>query len=346
MKGTLMERLQSLRTRAWVGALVVLGMCAPALHAAPLKDMTVVELTADSPGGGIARDVNNGGDVVGHTFTPGSGGLFSVVSHAFLWRNGVRQDIGSAVGKNSVAWAINEPGTIVGQVDGLAYMWKDGQATSLNVAGSAVALNNHGDIVGTLWTGGAIGSGQDHPFLVRDGLLYELPTLNNGGGAGVNDINDAGIAVGFSLLPFSSNEHAVLWQDRVISDLGTLGGLESFGNRINNRGDIVGTAQDASGARFMARWSASGGPPQKLLPNFTPMGINERGDVVGNDTSTGAPLLYQDGQVTNLLELPAMKAGGWQSFAPMGINDRGWIVGSAWKPGVSFFGTALLLMPH
>ena len=38
-------------------------------YAAPTKSWTVVDLTPDSAAGGLARDVNNRGDVVGHTFT-------------------------------------------------------------------------------------------------------------------------------------------------------------------------------------------------------------------------------------------------------------------------------------
>ena len=331
--------------RHWVRMLVTLGLSAGVAHAQATKDWTVVDLTPDSPGGGFARSVNNRGDVVGHTLTP-AGGFFNNVAHAFLWRNGVREDIGSAAGRNSVAMKINENGTIVGQVDGFAYLWKDGVATSLNVAGTASAVNNRGDIVGTYWSGGAIGSGQERPFLIRGGVLNDLPTLGVAAGIAVNDVNDAGVATGFAIVPSTSYSHAVVWQDLAIRDLGTLeGGTQSFAYRLDNRGDVAGVAQDASGARFMVRWSVNGGAPEKLLPNFIPAAINQRGDIAGNDTLTGAPLLYRNGEVTNLLSLPAMQAGGWKAFTPLGMNDRGWIVGNAWKPGAPFWGTALLLMP-
>jgi uncharacterized membrane protein len=242
---------------------------------------------------------------------------------------------------------INERGTIVGQVDGLAYMWKDGVPASLNVAGTANAVNNGDDIVGTYWTGGAIGSGQERPFLIRDGILNDLPTLGVATGIAVNDINDAGVATGFAIVPGTSYSHAVVWQDLAIRDLGTLaGGTQSFAYRLDNRGDVAGVAQAANGARFLTRWSVNGGAPEQLLPNVIPAAINQRGDIAGNDTVTGAPLLYRNGDVTNLLSLPAMQAGGWKAFTPLGMNDRGWIVGNAWKPGAPFWGTALLLMPR
>lgn len=330
----------------WLRALLALGVAASAIPALAANDWGVVNLTPDATGGGFARSVNNRGDIVGHTLTP-AGGIFNNVAHAFLWRNGVRHDIGSAVGKSSVAMKINEHGTIVGQVDGQAYVWQDGVAAGLHVAGSANAVNNRGDIVGTYWSGGVIGLGQERPYLFRNGVLYDLPTLGTGTGISLSDINDAGIATGFALVPGTSYSHAVAWQDRAIRDLGTLpGGTQSFGYRIDDRGEIIGVAQAANGARFMTRWSAGGGAPQPLLEHFMPTAVNARGDIAGNDTLSGAPLLYRNGNLTNLLSLPAMRAAGWTTFTPMGMNERGWIVGNAWKPGAPFWGTALLLVPH
>ena len=333
------------RASIWRAALAAVLAASAFAAAAPSKQWSVVELTPDSPGGGSASDVNNRGDVVGQTLRQTGPLPFGFTPTAFVWRSGVREDLGSGVGRSSVASAINESGTIVGTVDGKAYAWKDGQATSLQLAGSAVDVNNRGEIVGTYWTGGAIGSGQERPYVMRDGVLFELPGLGPSGN-GVSAISDAGIAVGFSTVPGTSNEHAAFWRDLVLSDLGTLGGLESFADRINDRGDIVGRAQDASGARFLTLWHANGGAPEKLQAWFVPMGINNRGAIVGSDQNTGMPFLYEDGTVTNLLELPAMKADGWTAFTPRAINDRGWIVGNAWKPGIAFFGTAVLLIPN
>jgi len=79
----------------WRITLVSLTLAAAAAQAAPNRSWTVIELTPDSAYGGTARGVDSHGDVVGQTYTY-EGGQY--VSHAYLWRNGVRTDIGSAVG--------------------------------------------------------------------------------------------------------------------------------------------------------------------------------------------------------------------------------------------------------
>lgn len=323
-------------------AALVLGFVSTLALAAPARHWSVVELTADSPGGGTARAVNNRGDVVGQTFT-GSG--FHVVSHAYVWRNGVREDIAAGLGESSIAWAINGKGTIAGSVDGTAYMWKDGRPIPLQAAGDALGINDRDEVVGHFWTGGVVGSGRELPFLFRDGTVYPLPTLGGRVSSEALAINDRGMAIGFSLIANTSDTHGVLWEDGAVRDLATLGGRNSFAERINEAGEIVGRAQDADGNFDLVRWRAGGGPPEVLFPRSQPGGINNRGAIVGNHQDTGMPFLYEDGQTTSLLDLPAMKAGGWQAFSPMGINDRGWIVGIAWKPGVAFVGTALLLVP-
>jgi probable HAF family extracellular repeat protein len=335
-----MNRIASMSARWALGILV--SIAATASQAA--HDWTVVELTADSAAGGTARDVNNRGQVVGQTFVQTGPLPFGITPHAFLWQNGERTDIGSAAGQSSVASAINASGTIVGTVDRTAYEWVDGQPISLNLAGNATGINNAGEIIGDYWTGGALGSGQDNPFKLSNGVFFELPTLGGSSNA-ASAINNRGDVVGYAMVDHTASTHAALWQAQSIQDLGTLGGINSFATRVNEAGVIVGRAQAANGAYYMARWSVNGGPVENLMPGGSPTGLNNRGDIVGNNINTGAPFLYEDGNVTNLLELDAMRAGGWTAFSPFAINDRGWIVGNAWKPGAPFWGTAILLIP-
>lgn len=329
--------------RHWaIAALSALAVVAGAAQAAP-RSWTVIELTPDSAYGGTARAIDNKGDVAGQTFTYENG---QYVSRAYLWQNGVRTDIGSAAGRVTVPWAMNEKGTIVGYADGRAYIWKDGTASSLGFIGDATAINKFETIIGRAWTGGAYGLGRNPAVVLRNGVLTELGTLG-GTQSSAGGLNDRGVIVGSSYLPFSSTSRAFIWQEGAMRELPGLGGTESFAGPINNHGVIIGTAFDTAGKQWMVRWTSPDATPEKLMLRGAGYALNEHGDIAGNNLDTGKPFLMEsDGTITWLLDLPAMQAGGWHSFGVSGINDRGWIIGSAWKPGISTLGTALLLIPR
>jgi uncharacterized membrane protein len=154
------------------------------------------------------------------------------------------------------------------------------------------------------------------------------------------------VVTGYSRLPFSSTDHAVVWEGGVLRDLGTLGGANSSAGDVTNHGVILGSADTADGINHMVTWDLRSGQVQDYGPRLAGYGINERGAIVGNQLDTGRPFLLEDGRYTWLLELPEMRAQGWVSFVAFDINDHGWIVGSAWKPGISSNGTPLLLKPR
>lgn len=112
------------------------------------------------------------------------------------------------------------------------------------------ALNSFGHLAGsylfndTLQTAGS--------FLWRHGHATVLPSLPNSdifdGGSNANGLNDSGIAIGVSaygeVSPYNGQPyyHAVIWQEGNVSDLGDLGGGDSWANYINGRGLVVGFA--------------------------------------------------------------------------------------------------------
>jgi probable HAF family extracellular repeat protein len=75
--------------------------------------------------------------------------------------------------------------------------------------------------------------------------------------SGATAINDAGQIVGFSYTAGAngSAQHPVVWGkdatgNYVITDLGTFGGHNGVATGINDQGEIVGSAQDASTSRY------------------------------------------------------------------------------------------------
>jgi probable HAF family extracellular repeat protein len=316
---------------------------AAAAYAAPANKYVVQELGKLAGIGGSPRAITNFGVIAGGSYVADAP---NPVTHAVVWGYGYTYDLGATLGRDSQVYAMNEKGSIAGLVDQVPFLWKFGRTTRLPFSGNINAMNRDEAIVGNFWTSGVFGVGGNRAYVFQDGVLRDLGTI--GGGpyyySSANDINDSGVVVGFSQLPFSSDMRAVLWENGVIRDLGGLGGHNSSAGRINNQGVIVGTAETADGKVMMVSWNVQGAM-QVLGESLSPMALNERGAIAGNNLKTGKAFLLEDGVLTNLSDLPEMRAAGWVSFAPFVLNDRGWIAGLAWKPGISPLGTAVLLVP-
>lgn len=173
----------------------------------------------------IGPFVNNRGTVVGAADTPGLDPLAPncaspdcQILHGFQWRNGVLSDLGTLPGgSDSAAFVVSGQGLILGQGDN----------------GLVDPLTGVPEVIAILW---------------KDGQIINLGTLG-GGFSGAIAINDRAQVTGFaqnaipdpfSILGVGTETRAVLWQDGVIQDLGTLGGPDAWGAFISNRGQIVG----------------------------------------------------------------------------------------------------------
>lgn len=318
-------------------ALGILLLLAGAAQAARDTTWTLVELPTLGSGGGTARALNNRGDIAGDSAAAATG-----TAHAVQWRDGVAIDLGQGFSGESFIFAMSDKGTMVGIADLLPRVWKEGTVTTLPFAGTPEDINRGEAIVGNFWTGGAMGSGANRAFHYQDGVFTDLGTLG-GTFSSANGLNDKGVVVGFSALRSSSNSHAFAWEDGVMRDLGTLGGPQSFAADVNNHGVIVGNADDANGSFFMVTWDPHGGI-RALLESGVPSAINDRGAIVGTQVRAGFSFLYEDGELTVLEQIPAVRDAGWTVFFPAAINDRGWIAGFGFKPD-AFQPTPLVLIP-
>lgn len=187
-------------------------------------------------------DINASGQVAGSAHSA-DGDL-----HAFLWLP--TPDYGLPAGMNllgtfggsqSGANAINASGQVVGSVDdgggfkyGHAFLWENGviREDLGNLGGTrtdASGISNSGQVVGASRTA----SGDWHAFL-WDGVMHDLGTLGHPW-SWAYEVNASGQVVGWVGTSSVSGNHAFLWEDDVMQDLGP---GQAFG--INAPGQVVG----------------------------------------------------------------------------------------------------------
>lgn len=196
------------------------------------------------PGDGMcyAAGINVRGQIVGS-----SESADGEASTAVLWENDQVVALPPLPGDtHSQAWHINDEGLVVGQSwandEGHAVRWEDGAPIALgelpgHAWGLALSINNAGRVVGwsedpdtvqpVLWADGEIVAlGSPSPDIAIQGVAY--------------DINEAGDIVGL-VFANDGNQHAALWRDGDLVELGMLPGhAASTALAVNDAGRIVG----------------------------------------------------------------------------------------------------------
>jgi len=212
--------------------------------------------------------------------------------------------------------------------------------------------------------GGSYGLPQPDPLIIhafqrKDGTLTDLGALPGVNSSCVSHISDNGWIAGQSengaIDPITGwpEAQAVLWKHGKTINLGTLGGNESFSIAVNNRGQVVGLAENATPDSFglgfgqqaraflwerglMRDLGTLGGPDAFAID------INDRGQILGvsfidsiPDPTTGVPtldgFLWENGK---MIEIPD-PLGGTQ-ISPYYLSERGQVVGNANLAGDNF----------
>jgi probable HAF family extracellular repeat protein len=316
----------------------------------PLEDRLTPSFTDLGTLGGIyseALGMNDVGQVVG----------VSATTHGtvdpFLWEDGAMTDLPTFGGPVSLAYGVNDTDQIVGgsDVDDVehshhAFLWHDGAMTDLGTLGGtysdAKGINDEVagchplQIVGSASTN----SGAILAFLWQHGAMASLGTLGGPttGAAAIND-GDADptickpVQIVGSADTVSAGRHALLWQDGVMTDLGTLGN-PNFSNSdalaLNDYGQVVGVTDTLSGDRHAFLWQDGVMTDLGTLPQFPQFpdsvadGINDAGQIVGSvyrPNGGGRAFLWQDGVMTDLGTLANANS------TAHAINTAGQIVG-------------------
>lgn len=152
-------------------------------------------------------------------------------------------------------------------------------------------------------------------------------------------INAADQVAGWVRTLSSTNapEHAFVWQQGNLTDLGTLGeDARSAAVAIDDSGAVVGWSKPGTEGvegRRIFLWDGSmhdlGCPSDAIT--CMPSGMNAQGDLVGTAQDSLAaemyPFIYRNGQFTRLDAL-VQNASGWSFEDVRSINDSGQIVGT------------------
>jgi probable HAF family extracellular repeat protein len=245
---------------------------------AAVSGYTIIDLGTLGGASSVAHDLNDTGQIVGNSDTA------SGQQHAFAWENGVmtrlvKDDIDATA---SSAAAINASGQIAGCIDVLSdrspVLWDKGMITHLPTGTgyncAARAINSAGQAVGSCYCVGPA-------YLRSCAVKWDSGVLTNfGAGSSASAINNRGQVVG-TRYTGSGSYHASLWENGLVTDLGTPGEGYSFGVDINERGQVVGY----SGYAFLwkngviTELGTLGGAISRAVA------INEQGQVVGKSTT-------------------------------------------------------------
>jgi probable HAF family extracellular repeat protein len=213
----------------------------PETQAVLWKHGSIIKLGSLGGNESFANNVNNRGQVVGPAANaiadPYSMFGWGTQTRAFLWQNGVLQDLGTLGGPDAAAFVVNDHGQIAGQaytnstpnpVTGIPtqdpFLWQNGKMFDLGTLGGTLSfpnnLNDRGQVVGQSNLAGDL---TFHPFLSGRSGLIDLGTLGGDNGFATM-VNERGDVIGRADVPGSQAHHGFLWRNGVMTDLGTVNG--------------------------------------------------------------------------------------------------------------------------
>jgi probable HAF family extracellular repeat protein len=353
-------------------------LAALAIAQTPRPRYTVTDLGTLGGTYSYAYDMNNAGWVAGGSATPSQTGGLSQTAFLWhgghMTNLGTLGGPNSAAGgpnASGVAAIVSETsqtdpngedfcefGT---HLQCLGAIWKNAVLTALPTLrggnnAAAFGINNRGQVIGFAENGirdpTCIPGGSSQVIRFEaviwgpNGGIRELRPLKGdtvGFGFGINDngqaVGSSGLCSNTTIPPSPSGAHAVLWEkDGSPVDLGNLGDAPNVAGAINNRGEVVGTAQSPiDGTLHAFLWTKQTGMQDLgafpgAVATVPPCcnTINDRGEVVGfsiDGTTFSSRALIWQGKVPKDLNLFIPAGSPWYLQAALSINDAGEIAG-------------------
>jgi len=299
--------------------------------------------------------VNNSGQVAGASYSKDN------VMRAFLWNGATMTDIGVLSGNQSdsgAGYGINNLGQITGASgniasplnlwpnfsgDPRAFLWESGVMKGMGTLSGGTCLEGSG--YSTWYTSKAAAFGINdlghvtgfsctsdpntyHAFLWNGTTMQDIGILPAQGyflsvGFAINNRDQI---TGASTCTVSDPElvvyHAFFWNGQTMQDIGTLGALESFGEAINDAGQIAGFVWDYSYSNVHAFfWN---GTTMMDIGDGYSHGINNLGQIVGESGHA----FFWDGSTMWDLNNQLVDQSGWTVLtSAQAINDVGQITG-------------------
>jgi probable HAF family extracellular repeat protein len=249
----------------------------------------------------------------------------NLICLAAIW-NGTMTPLPTLGGNNGQALAINNQGQVAGTAENST---KDSTCASLTP-------NQALDFEAVLW--GPTGQIQELPPLSGDTVGFALDLNNNG-----QVVGSSGTCANTIVVGLQNGPHAVLWDNGLPINLGSLGGtMAAVAAAINDLGEVTGAADLATeipgfpGVQAHGfLWTRAAGMQDMgtVGTDFSslPTGINNSGQVVGascDDMGNCRAFLWQNKVMTDLNTLIPANSPLYLAF-PFVINDGGEIAGMA-----------------
>ena len=265
-----------------------------------------------------AQAVNNRGQVVGFALnsTPDTMAPlpWPTEMRAFLWENGILQDLGTLGGPDSWAMFVNDRGQVVG------ISYPDSNLSS-----------------------GCDTPGNNHAFIWEKGRMQDIGTLG-GSCSWPEGLSNQGRIVGWSNMAGDTTQHPFLWDGTTLLDLGTLGGSSAYATWINDNGQVIGVSFTQNDDTFLAfAWKDGVMTPLPPLPGDCASDArrnNSKGQIIGTswscDFSSSRGVLWEDGTVTDLNSFVPPESSFDIIGDDMYMNDRGEIAGNGTTPRGDF----------